>query len=290
VFARSVSLSFSLIFCLLSFSSWFASILFLLRVSLFLFFLACFQTFILLFSLSYSLSYSLCSVFLPSSIFYLASIYFSPISQCSISLSSLSSFSSQVDELMPLATCISWLPEARAEAPADYVQDLLSYLQTAFVCMQNMPEGFRQAIHFTTCKHIADTYMVCVWGRGCVCVSWRGRCKEEREVQENMHFMYFCQHLSITLFHRISFVVSHSISFPHTRYVSLFLTPSFPSSPSIPVPIASKRSPPPPFRSSTLSHYTHSTSTSLVITRTRTLTQTLKHADLDDANPIPVVQ
>lgn len=26
--------------------------------------------------------------------------------------------------------------------------------------MQAMPEGFRQAIHFTSCKHIADIYVV----------------------------------------------------------------------------------------------------------------------------------
>lgn len=65
----------------------------------------------------------------------------------------------KVDDLMSLATNVNWLPDEQRSEPNDYVLDLIAYLHTTFACMQHMPDGFRQAIHFTSAKHIADAYM-----------------------------------------------------------------------------------------------------------------------------------
>eukprot|EP00455_Lapot_gusevi_P034507 TRINITY_DN3803_c0_g1_i3.p1 TRINITY_DN3803_c0_g1~~TRINITY_DN3803_c0_g1_i3.p1 ORF type:complete len:435 (-),score=124.97 TRINITY_DN3803_c0_g1_i3:132-1385(-) len=66
---------------------------------------------------------------------------------------------SKIDAFMGLACNIDWLPDNKEEHASEHIQDLMTYLNTTFMCMQTMPEGFRQAIHFTSCKHIADHYM-----------------------------------------------------------------------------------------------------------------------------------
>ena len=45
--------------------------------------------------------------------------------------------------------------------PREYVTDLIAYLETTFACMVFMPDAVREAVHFTSCKHIANSLVVC---------------------------------------------------------------------------------------------------------------------------------
>lgn len=70
----------------------------------------------------------------------------------------------KIDMLMSATQQMDWTPDDKIEDANDYVMDVVSYLNSTFMCLEHMPEGFRQAIHFTACKHIADVYLNTIMG------------------------------------------------------------------------------------------------------------------------------
>jgi len=65
----------------------------------------------------------------------------------------------KIDQFMGLASSINWLPSQCATVPSEFIVDCVTYLECTLPSMTNMSDPIREAIHFTTCKHISS-YLV----------------------------------------------------------------------------------------------------------------------------------
>ncbi len=50
------------------------------------------------------------------------------------------------------------MPSNITTEPSDCVVDLITYLETTLACLVFVPDAVREAVHFTSCKHIASVY------------------------------------------------------------------------------------------------------------------------------------
>ena len=66
---------------------------------------------------------------------------------------------SKIDQFLDLAAEFNWTPDAVQSGPSDYILDLIAYLETTFYLMGLMPDAVREAVHFFSCKHIANRLM-----------------------------------------------------------------------------------------------------------------------------------
>lgn len=76
---------------------------------------------------------------------------------------------SKIDEFLDLTSVFAWTPDAPQSGPSEYMLDLIAYLETTFFHMSFMPDAVREAVHFTSCKRIADTIMETIAGSDSNC-------------------------------------------------------------------------------------------------------------------------
>lgn len=72
--------------------------------------------------------------------------------------------SSKVEALTAAAAAVNWAPSTLNERPHDYVLELTRYLQTTFQALTYMPDAVREAVHFTSCKHVASGLLAVLLG------------------------------------------------------------------------------------------------------------------------------
>lgn len=69
----------------------------------------------------------------------------------------------KLDEVMQLSVSFDWLPKTANNGPSDYIEDLVMYLEAGvasqFSPLAILPEAVKEAIHFTSCRTVANHIM-----------------------------------------------------------------------------------------------------------------------------------
>jgi len=65
----------------------------------------------------------------------------------------------KVDVFMSLSASFNWMASNVQDNPNDYIQDLILFLETTFSCMTLLPDSVREAVYFTSCRHISNYIM-----------------------------------------------------------------------------------------------------------------------------------
>ena len=63
----------------------------------------------------------------------------------------------KIDDFLSALQSPDLLPTTIAYAPSDYVTDLTAYLESTFLSLSHISASVREAVYFTSCRHIAST-------------------------------------------------------------------------------------------------------------------------------------
>eukprot|EP01083_Nonionella_stella_P025803 71064_1 len=65
----------------------------------------------------------------------------------------------KIDDFLSLYWSVDWSPSSPNKECNAFVEDLIQYAETTFQCLTFMPSAMKEAVHFTTFKHISNEIM-----------------------------------------------------------------------------------------------------------------------------------
>lgn len=98
----------------------------------------------------------------------------------------------KVDQFLTFAQP-NFLPNAPKSHPNEFVMDVCNYLETTFAVMTYMPREIREALHFTSCKHISTFFLDLLLGNSVKAFNSYGICDLALDLAQLEEFAKRCR-------------------------------------------------------------------------------------------------